>query len=183
MFTVTVTREVPGPVGLAWQVFTDLAHRDAWLSTVEAVTSLTGGTFGVGTRWRETRPGVHGVPVTEELVVIECTPGRHCLLELAGDGADYQLGFTFAPVDHGWRDPWRRRRGGSTVTAVLVGRPVSRTSRLLRFFLGGFAAQTVAGALRADLDALARECTRLAVNPADPAGGDAGRDGDSVVAA
>jgi hypothetical protein len=96
------------------------------------------------------------VPITEEMVVVEADPARRCVLSLAGAGADYQLAFTFTPIEVG------RARGGCSVSAVLIGKPVSRTSRLLRFFLGGFAARTVEGALRADLDALAVEAVRRA---------------------
>jgi Polyketide cyclase / dehydrase and lipid transport len=159
MFTVAVGREVTVPAEVVWEVFTDLANRPAWLSTVENAEPLTSGPFGVGTRWRETRTGARGITITEELAVLQSAPARRCVLELVGEGADYQLGFTFAPIEVG------RNRGGCTISAVLVGTPVSRTSRLLAFFLGGFAARTVEGALRADLDALATEAARRATEP------------------
>jgi hypothetical protein len=149
MLSVTVAREVPAGVDVVWATFTDLVHRPSWLSTVEDVEPLTRGRFEVGTRWRETRQAAGRRRVTEEFVVTACEPQRCCVLALAGDGADYKLGFTFTPIEVG------RHRGDTNVAVTLVGTPSSRASRLLSFFLGGVAARTVAGALSSDLDALA----------------------------
>lgn len=161
MSRVVVTRTISAPARQVWEVFTDLAGRGSWLSDVESVEELTpGAAFGPGTRWRETRLGHRG-PTTEELEVVAMDPGRSCTITLAGAGAHYQLTYGFTPIEVG------AHRGGTTVSAVYEGRPHGLTNRFLMFFLGGFDARTVEGALRDDLDALATAC--LARGTVDPA--------------
>lgn len=152
MSTVSVTRAMPEPVGLVFQVFTDLAGRPTWLSTVESVEFDGQAPFGTGTRWRETRRLMGGQLVTEELVVAELVPDQLCVIASPGVGADYQMTYTFAPIEVG------RLRGGTAVSTRLEGVPQTMTSRFLSFFFGGLAARTVEGALREDLDALAAAC-------------------------
>jgi hypothetical protein len=152
MSTVSVTRAIPEPVGVVWQVFTDLSGRPSWLSTVESVEIDSSAVFGPGARWQETRRLMGGQLVTEELVVAELVPNELCVITSPGVGADYRLTYTFAPIEVG------RQRGGTAVTTLLEGRPQTMTSRFLSFFFGGLAARTVEGALREDLDALATAC-------------------------
>lgn len=170
---MAVTKIVDAPVGRVWAVFTDLAGRPSWLSEVESVEVLTPGPVRESTTWRETRLGVEGELVTEQLVVTALEPERACTIELAppttGGG---QLTYLFAPIDVG------PHRGGTTVTAAPAGRPHGLRGRLLAFVMGGFAAQTAEGALRDELDALADACVDQ------PAGnGTPGPDGDRPVAA
>lgn len=159
MLTVTVTREVSAPVTLVWATFADLDRRSSWMSTVEDIEVLTSGEFSVGTRWRESRT-VDGTPVTEELVVTELMPGRRCVIAFTGDGVAYRLTYRFEQIRVG------RHQGGTTVTTTLQGTPHSRASRILAFLLGGLAARTVNGALRAELDDLAAYCTDQASDAA-----------------
>jgi len=172
MLTVEVTREVAVPVEVVWRTFTDLANRPAWLSTVESAELLTGPEFEVGTRWRETRFAAQGFPLTEEIVVVDCDPGRGCVLYLRGVEAEYRLVWRFRPIEVG------RHRGGCSISTVLVGSPLSRASRLFAFFLGGFAARTVEGALRSDLDSLALASLDLLKR----AGAESGGEGWSQIA-
>ena len=157
MSRVVVTRTISAPARQVWDVFTNLAGRRSWLSDVEFVEELTPGPFGVGTRWRETRLGARRQPITEELEVTALDPGRSCTITLAGAGAHYQLTYAFTPIDVG------SHRGATTVAAVYEGRPHGLTNRFLMFFLGGFDARTVEGALRDDLDALAKSVDARAV--------------------
>ncbi len=152
MSTITASRTIAAPVHVAWGIFTDLPGRPAWLSTVDAVEVLTPGEFGAGVRWRETRTLGGAATVTEELVVTEVVPGERCVITSPGAGVDYELTYTFRPIDVG------RGKGGTTVEAVFEGQPASRTGKMLALFLGGLAARTVEGALRRDLDALAAAC-------------------------
>jgi uncharacterized protein YndB with AHSA1/START domain len=149
---VSVTRATPEPVDLVWRVFTDLAGRPTWLSTVESVLVDGRSEFGTGTRWQETRRLVGGELVTEELVVAEVVTDQLCVITSPGVGADYRMTYTFAPIEVG------RLRGGTAVSTRLEGIPQTMTSRFLSFFFGGLAARTVEGALREDLDALATAC-------------------------
>lgn len=158
MAKVAVTRTMAVPAERVWSVFTNLADRPAWMSTVDNVELLGGPVLEVGTAWRETRAGAGGLPVIEELVVTATEAGRGCTLTSVGEGAHYQLTYTFTPSAVGVR---------TVVSVVLEGRPSTRASRLLLLVLGGLAARTVEQALRADLAALAAAC--------EPPGGGASR--------
>ncbi len=159
-----VTRTIAAPRSVVWEVFTDLASRRTWLSEVERIEILTPGPFGPGTRWRETRepgrPASHGDPrprgegrvVTEELVVTSAQPPSCLTMALAGSGSTSHLTYLFAPIEVG------PHRGGTTVTAIVEGRPQGRAGRFLAFVLGGLDARTVEGALRDELDSLAAAC-------------------------
>jgi uncharacterized protein YndB with AHSA1/START domain len=158
--TIAVNRSIAAPVELAWAVFTDLSGRPDWLSTVDAVEVLTPGSFAAGVRWRETRTLGGDTTVTEELVVAEVDPLRRCVITSPGSGVDYTLTYTFRPIEIG------RAHGGTVVGAVFEGRPSSRASRAVAFFLGGLAARAAEGALRRDLDALAAACAGPMANSA-----------------
>lgn len=147
MSTVAVERTVDAPVARVWMVFTDLAVRPQWLSTVENVQLLSSGTFGPGTTWRETRVVADRAQVVEELRVVACEPLRSVVLASPGIGADYRMTYTFAPAPGG--------PGRTVVRIVLEGTPQGAASRVLAVLLGGLAARTVEGALRRDLDDLA----------------------------
>jgi uncharacterized protein YndB with AHSA1/START domain len=149
MSTVEVTRLVEAPVQAVWRVFTDLARRCEWLSTVIEVELLTSGPFGAGTVWRETRTMADGAEITEEFRVRECVEPERFVVASPGIGADYRMTYTFVPVVAG------RHRGGTMVTVVQDGAPTAPAGRILALVFGGLAARTVEGALRRDLDDLA----------------------------
>jgi Polyketide cyclase / dehydrase and lipid transport len=150
MSTVAVTRLVEAPVVEVWRVFTDLPRRREWLSTVSRVELLTGGPFAAGTAWRETRAMSGGAEITEEFRVRECVLPEQFVVTSPGIGADYRMTYTFVPVIEG------RHRGGTMVSVVQDGAPTAPSGRLLALVFGGLAARTVEGALRRDLDDLAR---------------------------
>jgi uncharacterized protein YndB with AHSA1/START domain len=149
MSTVTVARVIDAPVAAVWQVFTDLAGRARWLSTVSRVEVRSAAPFGAGTSWQETRVMADGGYVSEEFAVEECVAGSHFVVRSPGIGADYRMTYTFAPVTEG------RHRGGTTVTVVQDGHPTAKAGRFLALILGGLAAEIAEGALRQDLDDLA----------------------------
>jgi uncharacterized membrane protein len=159
---VTVERSVEAPPERVWGVFTDLAGRPDWLSTVDSVEVLSPGPFGDGTAWRETRQVADGAAIVEELRVVAWEPVRSVTLASPGIGADYRMTYTFRPhvTSHGT---------GTTVRIVLEGTPQGAASRVLAVLLGGLAASTVEGALRRDLDDLAAAATATEADPA-PAG-------------
>lgn len=142
---------ISAPADRVWSVFTDLAERPRWLTTVESVEQLSAGDFGVGTAWRETRLVAAQARVVEELRVVACDPPRSLTLASPGIGADYRMTYTFLPV------------GMTTyVRIVLEGTPQGAASRVLAVLLGGLAARTVEGALRRDLADLAAAATQAA---------------------
>ena len=89
-------------------------------------------------------------PAQVRLTVLD--PGRRCLMSLAGPGSSHQREYLFTPVEVG------AHRGGTAVT-VVDDRAADLTGRLLDLVAGGFAARTVEGAVRDQLDALAAACT------------------------
>jgi uncharacterized protein YndB with AHSA1/START domain len=149
MSTVAVTRVIDAPVTQVWRVFTNLAGRCDWLSTVTGVEILTEGAFGEGTIWRESRSMPDGSEVTEEFRVNDCVDNERFVVVSPGIGADYQMTYTFQQVETG------RHQGGTSVTVVQEGAPTSPAGRILVIVFGGLAARTVEGALRRDLDDLA----------------------------
>ena len=149
MSTVAVTRLIEAPVEAVWHVFTHLAGRCEWLSTVTRVEILTEGEFRAGTAWRETRTVAQGAEVTEEFRVRECLAPERFVVDSPGIGAEYRMTYTFVPVTEG------RHRGGTMVTVVQDGTATAPAGRFLTLVLGGLAARTVEGALRRDLDDLA----------------------------
>ena len=149
MSTVAVTRLVEAPVASVWQVFTDVAGRARWLSTVTRVELRTAGPFGAGTVWRETRTMSDGGEITEEFRVRECVIPERFVVTSPGIGADYRMTYTFVPVIAG------RHRGGTMVTVIQDGSPTAPAGRFLALIFGGLAAETAEGALRRDLDDLA----------------------------
>jgi len=149
MSTVAVTRLIEAPVASVWYVFTDLAGRSRWLSTVTRVELRTPGPFGAGTAWRETRTMADGGEITEEFLVRDCAIGERFVVTSPGIGADYRMTYSFVPVIEG------RHRGGTMVTVVQDGRPTAPAGRFLALIFGGLAAETAEGVLRRDLDDLA----------------------------
>ena len=149
MSTVAVSRLIEAPIDAVWRVFTELAGRCEWLSTVTRVEILTEGEFRAGTMWRETRTVANGTEVTEEFRVIECAAPERFVVDSPGIGADYRMTYTFVPVTEG------RHRGGTMVTVVQDGTATAPAGRFLTLVFGGLAARTVEGALRRDLDDLA----------------------------
>jgi uncharacterized protein YndB with AHSA1/START domain len=150
MVQVAVARTLAVPADQVWSVFTNLAGRPQWMSTVDRVELLGGNDFEPGTSWREVRGGATG-PVTEELVVAAAEAGRACTLTSVGDGAHYQLTYTFTPINGS-------TAGRTVVSVILEGYPSTRASRLLLLLLGKLAVRTMESSLRADLAALAAAC-------------------------
>lgn len=91
------------------------------------------------------------------LIVTE--PGRRCLVRLERPGASHQREYAFTSIEVG------PHRGHTVVTAV-DDRTAGFAERLLDLVAGGFAARTVEGAVRAELDALATACTTRIVTRA-----------------
>ncbi|GIF24096.1 hypothetical protein BJ973_007579 [Actinoplanes tereljensis] len=149
MSTVAVTRLIEAPVASVWQVFTDLSRRRDWLSAVTRVEVLTGGPFGAGAAWRETRPMSDGGEITEEFHVLECVIPDRFVVTSPGIGADYKMTYSFVPVVAG------RHRGGTMVTIVQDGGATAPAGRFLALIFGGLAAGTAEVAMRRDLDDLA----------------------------
>jgi hypothetical protein len=140
---------VEAPIDDVWRVFTDLASRCDWLSTVTRVEMLTEGPFGAWTAWRETRTVAEGAEVTEDFRVRECVAPERFVVDSPGIGVEYRMTYTFVPVTEG------RHRGGTMVHGGPGRHATAPAGRFLTLVFGGLAARTVEGALRRDLDDLA----------------------------
>ena len=161
MSTVTFTRLIEAPAEELWRVFTALPSRPDWLCTVDAVSVLTPGPFGVGTGWRESRTLPDGTSLVEEYLVIEATPPTRLTLISAGAGANYRTTYTFTPERTAGRPDGRGPANpATTVQVIQEGVPTGAYGRLLALVLGGLAARAVEGALRRDLADLAAVATR-----------------------
>lgn len=92
------------------------------------------------------------------LTVLE--PGRRCRVRLVSPEVSHQRDYIFTSIEIG------HHRGG-TVVSVIDERAAGFAERLLDLASGGFTARTAEGAVRDELDALARACTtRVAVQAA-----------------
>ncbi len=160
---MVVTEVIDAPVGVVWEVFTDIPGRVRWLSEVDGVEVL--GTTAGRVRWRETRRVRNGrsiATVVEDLVLTVAEPERRCTVALATDSSTNLLWYEFTPIELG------SQRGSTFVTArVEETRPHGLADRVLAFVVGGFAARTVEGAVRDELGALTVGClTRMRAGPA-----------------
>ncbi|MFE5817956.1 SRPBCC family protein [Streptomyces sp. NPDC056479] len=142
--SVVVERSVAAGQGPVWEALTDLAGMERVLSGVTRVEVLTGGAFGVGTRWRETRR-MFGKEATEEMWVTVCEPPERYVVEAESHGTHYVT-------------EWQVRADGPsastvrmTFTAVAGG-----VAGLLAKILGGLGTRAVTKAIAKDLDDIAR---------------------------
>jgi hypothetical protein len=85
-----------------------------------------------------------------QVTVLE--PRRRCVVRLVAAESSYRREYAFRPIEVG---PHR----GSTIVTVSDERSPVLAVRLLDLIAGGFAARTVEGAVRQELDTLAAACT------------------------
>ena len=160
---MVVTQVIDAPVGVVWEVFTDLAGRVRWLSEVDGVTVLAATAGRI--RWREirrVRTGRSISTVVDDLVLTVVEPGRRCTVALVDDASTNQLCYDFTAIELG------PHRGSTLVTAhVAENKPHGLADRVLAFVVGGFAARTAEGAVRDELAALTVVCHgRMQAGPA-----------------
>jgi hypothetical protein len=90
MSELTINQEVKAPAERVWAVLTDLEGTERTLRAVRKIERLDGGSsFGVGTRWRETRV-MFGREATEEMAVTAIEPGRSYVVEADSRGTHYR---------------------------------------------------------------------------------------------
>lgn len=142
--SVVVERRVAAGRGAVWEALTDLAGMERVLSGVSKVEVVTEGSFGVGTRWRETRR-MFGKEATEEMWVTACEPPERYVVEADSHGTHYV-------------SEWVLRADGPTATTVRMTftavAPGGVTGLLARL-LGGVGARAVSKAVAKDLDDIA----------------------------
>ncbi|WP_380164325.1 SRPBCC family protein [Jannaschia sp. R86511] len=149
MQTFTVTRHVAAPVARVWAVATDLAGAPSVIADIDAVTVLTPGPFGVGTRWRETRTML-GRTASEEMVVTAVAPERSYTAEADSRRTHYSSTFTFAPAPD----------GGTRMAMSFGGEPSGGLAKALTRLTAPLTRRAVEKTLRADLDDIAAAAER-----------------------
>lgn len=142
--SVTVSRTVAAPVETVWAVATDLAAAPETLSGVARVEVLEGETFGVGTRWRETRT-MMGREATEEMVVTAAAVPSSYTVEADNHGVHYASTFAFAALG----------ADRTEATMTFAGTPTEPQNPLMKL-MGRFGMRMVRRTLEQDLADLAR---------------------------
>lgn len=143
MPSVEVAATIAASPERVFEVASDLASLPETMSGIDSVEVLSDGSFGMGTRWRETRT-LYGKQATEEMWVTGFDPPRSYVVEAESHGAHYRTEITFAPEGDGTR-----------VAFVFGARPVSFFARLFSVF-SGMMLKSLKKALEQDLEDLKR---------------------------
>ncbi|MGX1886034.1 SRPBCC family protein [Streptomyces sp. NPDC055287] len=141
--SVVVERRVQAGADRVWHALTDLENMPGVLSGVDKVEILEHpptGTFGVGTRWRETRRML-GKEATEEMRVTASEPPVRYVVEADSHGAHYVSEFELRPEGP----------DATTVRMTFLAVPPSGAAGLLVKILGGLGARAVSKAIAKDL--------------------------------
>ena len=152
MQRMKIGRTVQAPADVLWEVVTDLGRAPEIVRGIDGTEIVAGGgSFGVGTRWRETRT-MFGRSVTEEMEVTACDEGRSYTAGSESGGVTYAFTFSVVPM-------------GSAASRLLLtfgGQPEGRVARILAATVGRLAQRSTRKAMEADLADLATEAERRA---------------------
>ena len=96
----SLTQHINAAPEKVWAVISDIPGSAATLSGVDAIQMLSEGTYGEGTRWKETRT-MMGRQETVEMWVSQADPPRSTTVKALQGGADYTTRFTLAGRDGG----------------------------------------------------------------------------------
>lgn len=90
MKAIVVSRDVNSSADVVWGILTDIEGSVDTISAIEKVEILSDDTtFGVGFAWRETRT-MFGRTATEEMEIVEVTPGESYATEADPHGSNYR---------------------------------------------------------------------------------------------
>jgi carbon monoxide dehydrogenase subunit G len=145
MSELSVSREVSVSPEALWELITDLDRSPNVISAVTAVDRLDdGASFGVGTKWKETRV-IFGKEATEVLEVTAVDPGRSYTVEAESLGAQYRSVISIDPAP-----------GGASVITITFGAESTGTvSKVLAGTIGKLFEGGTRKALVKDLDDIA----------------------------
>ena len=141
----SVSREIDASAARVWEVITDLEGSPRVLSGVEKVERIDAArSFGVGTRWRETRT-LFGKQATEEMAVTAVDPGRSYTVEADSRGARYTSILAVEPLDE----------HRSKLSMSFQGAPTGLVGKVLAATVGRLFQPATRKQLRRDLDDIA----------------------------
>jgi carbon monoxide dehydrogenase subunit G len=100
MASVTVTNQIAVPVERAFHLFTDIEHGAAHVSGIKKIEILSHGSFGLGTRWRETRE-ILGTSDSAEMEVTSFERNRTYTITHHKAGVRIDTSFWFEPTRDG----------------------------------------------------------------------------------
>lgn len=145
MSSITVSRKVNAPPERVWQILTDLEGAPGRISAIQEIKRVdTGGDFGVGTEWIETRT-MFGKQATEQMRVTEVNPGTSYTTLAESHGARYVS--TMKVVPDG---------GGSVVSMEFTGEPQTLAAKVMVALTGWMFRKATAKACEQDLDDIAQ---------------------------
>ncbi len=142
---LTVSREIAAPADAVWAIMTDLASFEETISAIQSVKTLSEGTsFGLGTKWRETRT-FFGRRATEVMWVTEIDPGRSYVVNAESHGSKYTTTISVTPTGS----------GASKVTIDFGAEPVGTMAKVMKATIGRFFENATKKAFAQDLDDIA----------------------------
>jgi uncharacterized protein YndB with AHSA1/START domain len=145
MKAITVSRHVNASADVVWGILTDIEGSADTISAIEKTEILSDDTtFGVGFAWRETRT-MFGRTATEEMEVIDVTPGEAYTVEADPDGSNYRSVMSVSATGD----------GTSTVSMEFSADPTSAFARLVGATVGRLFIGSMKKAIAADLDDIA----------------------------
>jgi len=148
MATLSVSTNVSAPIDKVFAVYTDLEKLVERIPDITALEILSDGSFGEGTRWRETRV-MFKKEQTEEMSVSGFDPPKSYSVEAESHGMRYSTQFLFAPDGEGTKVSWT-----FSGTALTLGAKIM--APIFNVLMKG----TMIKCMRRDLEALRDVCER-----------------------
>jgi carbon monoxide dehydrogenase subunit G len=152
MKSIQVSRDVNAPASVVWSIIIDLEGSVDTISGIEKVEILSGGaSFGVGTKWRETRT-MFGKKATEEMTVTEITDGESYVVVARPEGANYRTVMSILPTGE----------TACTVSMEFGANPKGKMTRFMGATMGKMFEGATRKALAVDLDDIATAAEAVA---------------------
>jgi carbon monoxide dehydrogenase subunit G len=152
MKPIEVSRRVNAPATVVWRIITDLEGSVDTISGIEKIEMLSGdASFGVGTKWRETRT-MFGRKATEEMTVTDVTEGEFYVVVARPQGANYRTVMSILPTGE----------TACTVSMEFGANPKGKVTRFMGATMGKVFEGATRKALAADLDDIAAAAEAVA---------------------
>lgn len=142
MSQIIIHKTIKAPVELVFRTISDIRNFSKAVPDIVDVEFISGSTYGVGTRFRETRM-MYGKEATEELKVTELVENDRIRIVADSHGIVWDSLFTVKEV------------GGETeLTLVMAMTPHKLMARIMTLFMKG----SMEKALSKDMDAVKSYC-------------------------